>query len=309
MQETSTNFTISMAELALIAGDIAGYMTRDAAEFASRGIDAAAITAFETQIDDFEALPSDAFYRGEISIAVQEKEALRTQVLMDMQLISGFFEQKWGLESPQYKQLEMKGIHHVKDSQFYLLAKRMVATAVLRLIQLTPEGMTQAMIDQLSTNAQLFEDQLHQVALQEAEREIKTQERTQAANALYQQLQQYCRVGKLIWENVDAAKYEDYEIHKSVTHGLPKAQNLMAVNAGNNIADLSWDPVVGATEYRVDKAEASTGQPQGPWEEYITTTDAFTSAPLLPGFSYWYRVRGQNATETGYWSDEASITG
>lgn len=309
MQETSTKFTISMAELALIAGDIAGYMIRDAAEFALRGIDALAITAFETQIDDFEALPGDAFYRGEISISVQEKEGLRTQVLMDMQLISGFFEQKWGLESPQYRQLEMKGIHHVRDSQFYILAKRMVVTATTRLIQLTPDGMTQAMIDQLAANTQLFEDKLHQIALQEAEREIKTQERTVAANALYSQLQQYCRVGKLIWENVDAAKYEDYEIHKSVTHGLPKAQNLMAVNAGNNIADLSWDPVVGATEYRIDKAEATTGQPQGPWEEYVVVTTTNTSAPLLPGFSYWYRVRGQSATETGYWSDEATITG
>ena len=64
MEEIKRKFALPFAELALLVSQTVANMTRDATEFAARGVDAAAITAFETLGNTFEVFPPDEVYVG-----------------------------------------------------------------------------------------------------------------------------------------------------------------------------------------------------------------------------------------------------
>ena len=62
MVPVTRKYTMSNYDLAQLASDFVVFMTRDATEFAARGVDAAAITAFETLGNAFEVFPADEEY-------------------------------------------------------------------------------------------------------------------------------------------------------------------------------------------------------------------------------------------------------
>ena len=50
---------MSVADLCVLASNFVVFMNRDVAQFAARGVNAAAITAFERMGNAFEILPTD----------------------------------------------------------------------------------------------------------------------------------------------------------------------------------------------------------------------------------------------------------
>jgi len=212
MEKLQRLYNMSDTELMMLASNFVTYMTRDQAEFITRGVSVADRTAFHALGNAFEVFPSDAEYQGLISIAVQSKNDIRATLMANVQLVSGFVEQQWGVGSGQYKRLSIKGIATAKDADFLYKCRVVHRVATEYLPTLTAIGLTEAMLDTLEDNAQLYEDGLNAVEDATAERDEKTEERTQKGNELYEYVQKYSRVGKLIWENVNSAKYNDYII-------------------------------------------------------------------------------------------------
>ena len=118
MKAIKRNYAMSNSALADLAGDYVTYMTRDATEFAARGVDAADITAFETLTNAFEVFPPDEYYMAQVTAAVTAKNTARENSMNHVQMISGFFEQEWGTNSWQYKQLGIKSLINQTDSKF-----------------------------------------------------------------------------------------------------------------------------------------------------------------------------------------------
>ena len=79
MKELKRNYNMPDADLMFKVGDFVENMTRDATEFATRGVDAAAITAFETLGNAFEIFPTDEYYAAQVSAEVEAKNAAREQ--------------------------------------------------------------------------------------------------------------------------------------------------------------------------------------------------------------------------------------
>ena len=239
-----------------------------------------------------------------------EKNNTRDAIAPMIRKISGYFEQVYGLKSPYYKLLGIKGFIDAKDDIFLVTARRVVQTAQAKLAELSGAGLTQAQIDDLEAMAETFELKLNDVGTKSADRDVQTEERNKLGNALYAQLVKYCAVGKNIWEDVSEAKYNDYVIRKTVHSGLSKVQGFAAVGGGANVFDLVWQPVVGADNYEVEFAQATTGQPQGPWQPYSSPETNSDTFPVNPGFSYWLRVRARNNEGlTGGWSDTVIVEG
>ena len=157
MIELKREYNMPNADLMMLASKLVFNMNRDSAEFAGRGVDAAAITAFESLGNAFEVFPTDEVYVGEIKDATNAKNLLRDSITNEIQLISGFFDQKWGMKSGKYTSLRIKGMYNSSDADFLLTARTVVAQATSNLAALTAEGLTQAMIDSLESNAQLLE--------------------------------------------------------------------------------------------------------------------------------------------------------
>jgi hypothetical protein len=313
-KQVTRAYTLSDAGLALFSSNLVVNMTRDTTEFAVRGVTAIDITAFQTLENSFEVFPTDDNLRGLVMIEVADKDVLRATIDNEIQLISGFVEQQWGGNSGQYKRLSINKIQNASDDSFLVKARGVASVATEYIATLTLIGLTQADIDSLNANAQLFEDKLNSVKSAEETRAIKTQERINLGNSVYTFVQNYTRIGKLIWENVDFAKYEDYVINPTPSSALGKVLNLAGVYipaAGGELAkiDLSWSAVSGANGYDVYVSIVPVGDPSVQFALLSgapTTTFQHTPLPTIPS-DYYYKVQAVNPAGTGALSDEFKV--
>lgn len=302
-------YTFSDSTLWLKVGNVAYSMERDEAEFITRGVPALDRQAFVAQGNAFEQLLPDSYYRARVSQAVATKTAAKEDTERLVQDVSGFVQQKYKLGSPEYKFLGIKGYQGMREREQVTAARQVVSVAEDLLSDLTPIGLTQAKIDELTAAAQAYEDGLHLVSQREKERDEKTRARIVAGNALYAKLVEYCEIGKLIWENSNPAYYNDYIIYPTVHHELSKVQNVQGGQGTPGIVDLTWDAVTGALTYEVQWSAVPTGQPQGSFDNEETVFGPEFSGPIDPGFTNFYRVRAKNPEQTGAWSDVLEIAG
>jgi len=308
MEEPKRNYTMSNFELCGLASNFVSFMTRDATQFTARGVTVLMRTAFGTLCDAFEIFPSDEEYKGLITIEVDAKDALRSAIILKVQKISGYLDQKWGIASGQYKRLAIGGIQTMKELEFLFRAREVARIATEYLTDLTPLGLTQPEIDALETDADSFEAKIKSISDAKALRIEKAKERTTKGNELYSYAVAYAKVGKLIWENVDSAKYNDYVIYETSHPGLPKPQNVAAHwDPGDIAVTLSWDLVMGATRYEVFVSIVATGSPSGTYNLLNT----FTSSPqMIPPVSLkrnYFKIKAKNDTQTSDYSDEAWV--
>ncbi len=309
MKEITRDYNMSNAELCMLASNFVVFMNRDAALFLIRGVAAIDITDFEALGNAFEVFPTDDEYIGLITIEVDAKNILRDSLMSNIQSISGYLEQKWGLKSGQYRRLGIKGVDKMSDDLFLVKSREVARVATEYLADLTPIGLAQADIDALEAEAQLFEDKMNAVKDAIAVRDAKTQERAEKGNGLYSFVKQYSMVGKLIWENVDEAKYNDYIIYKTSHSGLSKPQNLAAALDPVTVTPISltWDLVAEATSYDVYVDIAATGAPSG---SFSLLNNFATPPALLPAIfdkRNYFKIKAKNDTDTSPYSDEVFV--
>ena len=300
------NYTLSNPELCQLVSNMVTYMTRDTVELANRGVDTAEITAYQALGNAFEVFPSDDEYKGLITIEVDEKTILYNKVFDQIQLISGFLEQKWGIRSGQYKRLGISNLRNLRETEFLFRSRAVARIATEYLSDLTAEGLTQSMIDILEADAQLYEDKMNDVAYAKAQRDTKANERVIKGNELYTYVVKYATIGKLIWENIDDAKYNDYIIYRTTHSGLSKPQNLALVYDPLEPAllTLSWDLVIDATAYDVYVNIAATGAPSGTFNLLNT----FPTSPALLPVSFdkrnYFKIKAKNDNGSSPYSNE-----
>lgn len=309
MKELKRNYNMPDADLMFKVGDFVENMTRDATEFATRGVDAAATTAFETLGNAFEIFPTDEYYAAQVSAEVEAKNAAREQCMIYAQKISGFFEQQWGLNSWQYKQLKMINIARASDNNFKVICRNIVLVATDNLTTLSAIGMTQTDIDNLEDETQLMEDKGHAIHTKETLRDSKTAERIEKGNELYSYLRKYGAIGKLIWENVDEAKYNDYIIYKTEHKGLSKPQNVAVeyVAGSPPVNHISWDAVTDAASYDVYVSIRDIGAPSGDYNLLNNYTDVFADVQPVDNRRNYYKLKAKNAEDTSDYSDEVFV--
>ncbi len=208
-------YHMSDGKLVAIALYIHTFMNRDSTYFAARGVDSNEIIAYKSKIDVFKILLSDEYYKAMISGYAKTKSDSRAMAMMMIQLISGYFEQKWGKESSIYNLLRINGLHAMKDNEFLVACLNVVSVTSDYLSYLLDIGLTQSDIDSLASEAQKFEDLLDIIAHKRMIRDSKRRERIQLGNELYLYVKKYSSVGKLIWENISLTKYNNYLIYKN----------------------------------------------------------------------------------------------
>ena len=301
MKEKTKKFSLSFAELALLASKFVANMTRDAAEFDVRGVDDNAITAFEALGNAFEVFPPDEVFVGEIKDLTTEKNILRDTITDEIQLISGFFEQKWGIGSGKYTSLRISGLQKMTEGNFLLTCRNVVEMATACLSDLSPIGLTQGDIDTLEADAQSFEDKLIEINSKKELRDNKAEERVDKANELYDYVAKYSTVGKLIWENVSEANYNDYVIYKTEEDLPGKVLNL-GYDSGNSI--VSWD--VPQSPEPIDKYELERSVDESNWLVVYDGAANEALVPLLSGANY-FRCRAHNKNGWGSWSDTLEV--
>jgi len=273
-------------------------MTRDESEFINRGVTVLNRQAMETLGNAFEVLPSDETYLSDVMTEVAAKDALRESCTFQIQLISGFFEQQWGLSSTEYKKLRVTDLTTQSDEKFLRTCRLVHDAGTDYLADLTPIGLTQAILDTFTADAQSLEDKLNSIITKADTRQEKTKERIEKGNELYGYVAKYCKIGQLIWENVDPVKVEDYIIYKTV-HPPPPAVTGLAYDLLTGT--LTWAGVSG-----INITYEAAFAPDMPEPIFIQIYDgAGRSVVYDPGGpdNYLFKVRARQGTTLGPWSE------
>jgi hypothetical protein len=303
------DYSLMDSELALYASDLVTFMTRDATEFAARGVNAGAITALGDKTDEFEAFPTDSEYKGLVTIATEDKDADRLQLFVDIRNITDRALIKWGENSGRYSRFDVKNLTKLSDKDLLFAARRVVRVGTIYLVDLTAEGLTQLMLTNLTILAQSFENNLNSLRDAISIRDEKTEERIILGNELYTLVSKYCEIGKVIWKEISEAKYNDYVIYPAEHSGLGKPQNVLAAYDPMNPPNitLSWDAVTDATSYDVYYNIANTGSPSGNFSLLNNYTSSPVMIPAIIAKRNYFKIKAKNDTETSVYSDETYV--
>lgn len=176
---------------------------------------------------------------------------------------------------------------------------------------LAAKGYTAAMATDLVTKAQAIEDLNNEQEILLNARTNKTAIRVGKYNAVWDFMRNINQASKVVFAD-DQTKLDMYRLYPTSSQSLPKPQGLnMAPDPQDpNIAVLTWDPVAGATDYRVFYSEMALGQPSNNFAEIGTSQGAtIFNAPIMPNRENYWKIKATNGIIGSAFSDEVAWTG
>ena len=209
------------AELLLTASTKLGYMRRDAADFATRGVPATRLNGLETLITTFGDMPTEEEMVQSAAVRTQVKEATHKQLLSAMQALMSKVSLKNNDRTPAYKAFGTSGLNSAREAELYTGIRQAVRVGRRTVADYAAQGVTLAELEALETLNEAFLDALHDQQDAENEGLSTTQTRLRAANALYEELSYLCEVGKALYVQTDVTKYEQYVLYDQPKRPLP----------------------------------------------------------------------------------------
>jgi hypothetical protein len=301
MVALTRNYSFSDAELAMLASNLVAFMTRDQTQFTARGITSQMVTALQTLGNAFEVLPTDDYFLADFLAAVETKNSHREDCTLKLRAIIGYAKVKWGANAPQVKKFGAGDMTVEADKSFLLTCRMGATVATAALSDLTPVGLTQQMITDLTTASGLLETDLNSIATAQAARDIATDDRIKKGNALYDFVSKYCEIGKIIWTDVNEAKYNDY-----VIYGASGLRTVVVAPANflfeTPVHKFTWTAINNAADYEIQISSNGVD-----WTSlWIGSGTEYDYIPA-GGVSRQYRIRGMNDAGEGPFCDPITI--
>ncbi len=218
------------------------FITRDISEFGSYNVDAAAVTAFDGEINAFEAFETDEEFAGLQSEKTEIKDAAMDAVKSDIRNIMTRIESKHKPKTARYRRFGTKDLNGMYNGQVLSCGRRVARVATAVLADYADVGLTAIIITELETKCQTLEDSIDEQADAIADRDIATEDRIEMGNALYGKLMNYCSFGQQIWIETDEAKYNDYVIYTSEGKLAQPIEGTLQPEQSVNVINKKFEP-------------------------------------------------------------------
>jgi len=232
------DYKFSDARLIEIGLEKIAFAQRDAAELLTMGIDAAWVTALNTQLLAFGAMPSDELERGEQVGATEDKVEDMELVKDKLKELRSAAARAFGEKSAEYKQFNFLGLDKFTDADVLKLTLILPAVTTTYAVQLATKGWDAADNTELQNLFNNVVGSLQNQSLETGSRDTAQENRVLAGNAVYNLLQnELCEAGKAYWRTRSAAKYNDYFIHDTPSGNNPNEVTFKGVvtdSATNN---------------------------------------------------------------------------
>jgi hypothetical protein len=225
MKKTSVvrSYRFSDATLVTTGKEKIAFMRRDAAAFTPFGITAAQVTSLETAINIFSNSITDIETVSNQTGVTTNKDAKADQLRVAIRTVMARAELKYGTDSAKYKKFGTEALARQPDSDLLITGKRVVRVGTEFLADLTANGLTAAMLANITTLCNEFESLIIDLKMKIGERDIMQEDRVEAGNIIYKTLVQCTTIGLSIWGTSDVAKYNDYVIYNTVSGETPEA--------------------------------------------------------------------------------------
>jgi hypothetical protein len=293
------SYNLLDADLCMFVSNLCNTLTRDLSDLSILGLSVLKIASFKALGDAFEILSPDATYIGDIMIATENKKAIRDNVLETIKIMALRVETKWGLNSGKYKRLNLTAPSQLTDDLLLTTSRDMQIKVTEYLSDLVDFGLTQIMLDNWEDLNNQFELARNAQADAISNRDEKTQDRIAKGNELYSWVVTYCNFGKRIYENTNAAKYNDYVIY---TPGPGSITAPVGLNYNPANKTISWTVVENATSYQVQISSDSVDFN----EIYAGAANSFVYSTPITSLKY-LQCRARNANGYGKMSEMVEV--
>ncbi|KEY18721.1 hypothetical protein SAMN05421765_2817 [Kaistella antarctica] len=222
MKKTMVTRTFKFVDAVLKqkADEFINLLDRDSVEFAERGYDAAAKTSFENARDAVAGFPSDETLEAQKIQLTAAKDAARSVLEKTMRTIFNMASNHFGAQSAQYRAFGPADIARQPDAELARTYKIMVPAATANLAAMAAEGLSQTIIDTLTTQGIALDDRIDAVAKGISDRDVATEGRIETLNTLYSYVTKYAGIGQDIFYEINEAKYNDYVLYDTPS-GMP----------------------------------------------------------------------------------------
>lgn len=215
------SYNLADAVLKQKADEFINLLDRDSVEFSERGYDAAAKTNFEAARDEVSNFPSDETFDAQKMQLTAAKDAARSALEKSMRTVFNMAANKFKSEPAKYRAFGDAEISRKPDAELVRMYKVMITAANENLAALSTEGLTQNMIDNISTQGIALDFALDALAKGISDRDIATENRVENLNSLYSLISKYAGIGQDIFYEVNEAKYNDYVLYDTPS-GMPE---------------------------------------------------------------------------------------
>lgn len=221
------------------ASQIANCVTRDQNSFSGFGVLPATVTAFRALLTAFDTKVTDDESLGDQTTATAQKDSIRKQLEHQLRLTRGIAQDVYkGMG--KYRKFGFEDFNKMPDNDFLRMAKRVQRVCVeLQGEVVDDRPVIVDIINDLETLTGEFDTALDTVADKKNDRDIKTQDRIISGNRLFTELTRLCNIGKTIFQDTDAAKYNDFILNLQPAVASAKITGVITViNTTATMADV-----------------------------------------------------------------------
>lgn len=225
-EEHKIIFRFSFGYLMQLGDEAVSLIDRDTVELAPYGVDAAKRTEIATKTQELKDIPTDEELLGLVGIKTEAKDLKADELMVFIRDVMVRVRNAFGEESRIYRRYAVGSMALMRDNDLFKCARRVSRMSTEYITELTPYGVTPAMLTALDALAVEFDLTIDDKEDAIRERDIATQERVKLANALYSLIAEVYDYGKTYWYTRDEAKYNDYIIYDAAAPVVGKISSV-----------------------------------------------------------------------------------
>lgn len=214
-QSSNRKHNFSDADLYLQCIERIRYAHRDNEYFNQYGYDLERLKKFKVMCDKFRDLPDDDELLGDQMLVTEKKykatEKLKTAIRSIMTRVA----MKYNNRSGRYRKFGTGKMGDMTDAQLIFCGRRVVRVARAQIDFLDEVGVNENVIRRVVEATQDFETAVNIQQDRVADRDIAVERRVEQGNKIYDELIVLSNIGKDIWAEKDAVKYEAYCVYES----------------------------------------------------------------------------------------------
>lgn len=216
-KEVVRDYNFSDGRLVTIVNEKIAYIRRDEAQFDSYGIKADMVDALERQTNEFSDTATDVELVSDQTDVTTAKDAKAARLQDAIRGVMSRVVLKYPVESAKYRKFGTEALSKQSDAELLVIAARVFRVGTEMLPELEEHGLTARMLDDVNDFRGELQQELVDMKLKIADRDIEQESRVEAGNAIYATLIKYTNTGRSIWETKNIAKYNDYVVYNTKT--------------------------------------------------------------------------------------------
>ena len=191
------------------------YTHRDIDQFKQYNYDLQRLKTFKSNCDKFRALPDDDELVGDQMLVTEKKDVAREKLKNAIRSIMTKVSMKYSNRTGRYRKFGTAKMGDMTDAQLVFCGRRVARVARQQIDFLSEFGISDTSIARVTEACRIFENAMNIQQDKVADRDIAVERRVEMGNKIYDELIIVCNIGKDIWVETDATKYEQYCIYES----------------------------------------------------------------------------------------------